>query len=55
MREVMTVIYFADGTRVGAVDHPVRAHDLAAWLRPCKPGELAAGALNPLLWSRAAG
>jgi len=55
MREVMTVIYFADGTRVGAADHPVRAHDLAAWLRPCKPGELAAGALNPLLWSRTAG
>jgi hypothetical protein len=55
MREVMTVIYFADGTRVGPADHPVRAHDLAAWLRPCKPGELAAGELNPLLWSRAAG
>jgi hypothetical protein len=52
LREVMTVIYFADGTRVGPADHPVRAHDLAAWLRPCQPGELAAGALNPLLWSR---
>jgi hypothetical protein len=55
MREVMTVIYFADGTRVGPADHPVRAHDLAAWLGPCKPGEPAAGALNPLLWSRTRG
>ena len=54
MREVMTVIYFADGTRVGPADHPVRAHDLAAWLRPCRPGEPAAGELNPLLWSRTA-
>jgi ectoine hydroxylase-related dioxygenase (phytanoyl-CoA dioxygenase family) len=54
-REVMTVIYFADGARVGPADHPVRTHDLAAWLRPCRPGDLAAGELNPLLWSRAAG
>jgi ectoine hydroxylase-related dioxygenase (phytanoyl-CoA dioxygenase family) len=50
MREVMTVIYFADGTRVAAADHPVRAHDLRAWLRPCRPGDLAAGELNPRLW-----
>jgi ectoine hydroxylase-related dioxygenase (phytanoyl-CoA dioxygenase family) len=51
MREVITVIYFADGARVGPADHPVRAHDLRAWLRPCRPGELAAGELNPLLYS----
>ncbi len=53
MREVITVIYFADGTRVGPADHPVRAHDLRAWLRPCRPGQLAAGELNPLLYTRA--
>jgi ectoine hydroxylase-related dioxygenase (phytanoyl-CoA dioxygenase family) len=53
MREVMTIIYYADGTRVGPADHPVRAMDLRAWLHPCQPGELAAGELNPVLWSRA--
>ena len=54
MREVMTVIYYADGARVGPADHPVRAHDLRTWLHPCQPGELAAGELNPVLWSRSA-
>jgi ectoine hydroxylase-related dioxygenase (phytanoyl-CoA dioxygenase family) len=52
LREVMTVIYYADGVRVGPADHPIRAHDLRTWLHPCQPGELAAGELNPLLWSR---
>jgi ectoine hydroxylase-related dioxygenase (phytanoyl-CoA dioxygenase family) len=52
LREVMTVIYYADGTRVAAADHPIRANDLRAWLHPCQPGDLAAGDLNPLLWSR---
>jgi ectoine hydroxylase-related dioxygenase (phytanoyl-CoA dioxygenase family) len=54
MREVMTVIYYADGARVAAADHPIRAHDLRTWLHPCRPGELAAGERNPLLWSRSA-
>jgi ectoine hydroxylase-related dioxygenase (phytanoyl-CoA dioxygenase family) len=49
MREVMTVIYFADGTRVGALDHPARRNDCDAWLGGIAPGELAAGPLNPLL------
>jgi hypothetical protein len=54
MREVMTVIYYAEGARVGPADHPIRAHDLRTWLHPCQPGEPAAGELNPLLWSREA-
>ena len=52
LREVMTVIYFADGTRVGPADHPIRAMDLRTWLHPCQPGDPATGDLNPLLWSR---
>ena len=49
LREVMTVIYFADGTRVGPADHPIRAMDLRTWLHPCQPGDPATGDLNPLL------
>jgi hypothetical protein len=49
LREVMTVIYFAEGTRV--VDEPsqVQAHDLRAWLPGCVPGGIAASEINPLL------
>lgn len=50
-REVMTVIYFADGAKVGEADHPNRVNDLEQWLPGCKPGGLAASPLNPLLYS----
>lgn len=49
MREVMTVIYFADGTRVVAEPTPLQQGDLKAWLPGCEPGSAAASALNPLL------
>jgi len=49
-RQVMTVIYFADGARVGAIDHPAREFDYKVWLRGCEPGGPAAGELNPLLY-----
>lgn len=52
MREVMTIIYFADGTRVGAIDHPNRRFDRDHWLPGCETGDLAASALNPVLFSR---
>ena len=48
MRSVITVIYYADGTKIGADDHPARQLDLALWLGGAKPGELADR--NPLLW-----
>lgn len=51
MREVMTIIYFADGTRVGPLDHPSRRFDRDVWLRGCEPGEAAAGPWNPVLYS----
>jgi len=50
MREVMTIIYFADDTRVGPLDHPARRFDRDTWLSGCAPGEPAAGPLNPVLY-----
>ena len=52
MREAMTIIYYADGTRVGALDHPTRRFDRDVWLRGCEPGQLAAGPRNPVLYAR---
>ncbi len=50
MREVMTVIYYADGTRVGALDHESRRFDRDVWLPGCEPGEPAASRLNPVVY-----
>lgn len=52
MREVMTIIYFADGTKVSTPDNANRQNDLETWLPGCVPGDLAASELNPLLFSR---
>jgi ectoine hydroxylase-related dioxygenase (phytanoyl-CoA dioxygenase family) len=51
MRRVMTIIYFADDTRVGALDNPMRQNDAQQWLGSRTTGQLADGPLNPLLWS----
>ena len=48
-REVMTIIWFAEGARVLAPDNPGRQLDLARWLPGCQPGELAASPLNPVV------
>ena len=50
MREAMTVIYFADGTKVGPLDHPSRRFDRDTWLAGCEPGTPAAGPFNPVLF-----
>ena len=52
LRAVMTIIYFPDGTRVSEPTGPAQEFDLKIWLRGLAPGDLAAGELNPLLWSR---
>jgi len=52
MREVMTVIYMADETRVSEPDNENRKLDLETWLPGLAPGDLAASPLNPVLWSR---
>lgn len=49
MREVMTIIYFADGARITQPTSKYQQADLEAWFPGQKPGEIAASELNPLL------
>ncbi|MCU0454573.1 MAG: phytanoyl-CoA dioxygenase family protein [Bacteroidetes bacterium] len=49
-REVMTVIYYADGARVVAPDNEHRKVDLDVFIPGRKPGEPADTDLNPLLY-----
>lgn len=51
MREVMTVIYYADGTKALEPDTNARKNDLKAWLPGIEPGQLANSHLNPLVYS----
>ena len=51
-REVMTVIWFADGARVTEPDNANRRRDLERWLPGLKAGDLAASELNPLVFRR---
>jgi ectoine hydroxylase-related dioxygenase (phytanoyl-CoA dioxygenase family) len=51
-REVITVIYYADGTRVMKPDNKHRKVDAEVFLPDQKAGELAASELNPLLYTR---
>lgn len=51
MREVMTIIYYAEGTRVLEPDSNARKNDLKGWLPGCEPGGLAVSPLNPLVYS----
>lgn len=51
VREVMTVIYFADGTRLLEPDNPHRPADLARWFPGQAPGELAGGPLTPIVYT----
>ena len=50
LRSVMTVIYYADGTRVSDPVGAGQEFDLRAWLRGLGPGDLAATDRNPLLF-----
>jgi ectoine hydroxylase-related dioxygenase (phytanoyl-CoA dioxygenase family) len=52
-REVMTIIYFADGARVTEAVNPNQERDMTRWLPGLKPGDVAASALNPLVYSSA--
>ena len=49
MRPAMTVIYYADDTRVSALDNKNRVGDRDRWLPGAEPGGLAASHLNPVL------
>jgi ectoine hydroxylase-related dioxygenase (phytanoyl-CoA dioxygenase family) len=50
MRPAMTVIYFADGTRVSEPESIYQEFDLAVWLPGLRTGDVAASPINPLLW-----
>jgi ectoine hydroxylase-related dioxygenase (phytanoyl-CoA dioxygenase family) len=49
MRQVMTVIYFADGAKVAPPQNANQQADLDAWFGGKLPGEIADGELNPVL------
>ena len=50
MREVMTVIWYADGARAIEPVNRYQEFDLKIWLKGTSPGEVADGERNPLLW-----
>ncbi|WP_127585948.1 phytanoyl-CoA dioxygenase family protein [Paenibacillus koleovorans] len=52
MREVMTIIFFADDSRLLEPDSNARKNDLASWFPGLQPGDLAAGPLHPILFDR---
>lgn len=52
MREVITIIYYADGARIMVPDSKYRQVDMEVFHPGQKPGEVAASELNPLLFSR---
>ncbi len=50
-REVMTIIYYPDGTRVMKPDNANRQADLDQWIPGGIPGNPAASPINPVLYS----
>ena len=49
-REVMTIIYFADGARVTAAQNEHQEADRKRWLGGLPPGSIAASTLNPIVY-----
>jgi ectoine hydroxylase-related dioxygenase (phytanoyl-CoA dioxygenase family) len=49
MREVMTVIYYADGARITTPVNDAQELDRKTWFQGMQAGEPAASAINPLL------
>ncbi len=52
VRAVMTIIYYADGTRVSGPKNVFQEADRTSWLMGAKPGEVAQSDLNPLVYAR---
>ena len=52
LRAVMTVIWFADGLRGIEPEHDWHVKDYEKWLPGVRPGEVAASAINPVVWRR---
>jgi ectoine hydroxylase-related dioxygenase (phytanoyl-CoA dioxygenase family) len=49
MREVMTIIYFADGAKISEPAHAAQLADLEAWFPGQRPGDIADSPLNPIM------
>ena len=52
LRSVMTIIYIDSDMIVGEPRNESQDSDLHSWFPGLKPGDLAASALNPVVWSR---
>lgn len=50
MREVMTIIFIADGLTIAEPNSKARKSDLENWFPDCKPGDAAASPLNPIVY-----
>jgi ectoine hydroxylase-related dioxygenase (phytanoyl-CoA dioxygenase family) len=50
VREVMTIIWVADGCRVTEPVNPNQERDITRWLPGLKPGDPVASELNPVAW-----
>lgn len=50
MREVMTIIYIADGLTIAEPDSNARRNDMAQWFPGLRPGDAAASPLNPIVY-----
>lgn len=52
MREVMTIIWVADGCRVTEPINDNQKRDITRWMTGLKPGDLVASELNPLAYTK---
>jgi hypothetical protein len=52
MREVMTIIYVADRTRILEPDSKARENDLKKWMPGKQPGDWVDSPLNPLVFGK---
>lgn len=52
LREIMTIIYIADGTTITNPKSKNQENDLNRWFPGLKPGDMAASPLNPLVYSK---
>lgn len=52
LREVMTIVFFADGTKVMQPQNEKHVREIGKWLSGRQPGQLADGESNPLVFKR---
>ncbi len=55
MRRVITMVYYADGARLGRLDHPVRMLARDTFFPRGQAGDFAASGSTPVVWRRPVG